>query len=207
MEISHFPTPLWTKLRFYNAGLLGAKLLCLVFNYTKDVTLLENAKKVISYVSKKQNKDGSWTYGSLPFHQWIDNFHTGYNLECISAYKLISNDSSFDTILSRGMEYYLKTFFKPNGVSKYYNNQTYPIDIHAPAQLIVTLSKFGNFQKHQFLAENVLNWTIQNMQSKKGYFYYQKNKTVTSKIPYIRWAQSWMFYSLSYYLLETTPNE
>lgn len=195
------------KTQVYNAGLLGAKLLCLVFNYTKDVTLLENAKKVISYVSKKQNKDGSWTYGSLPFHQWIDNFHTGYNLECISAYKLISNDSSFDTILSRGMEYYLKTFFKPNGVSKYYNNQTYPIDIHAPAQLIVTLSKFGNFQKHQFLAENVLNWTIQNMQSKKGYFYYQKNKTVTSKIPYIRWAQSWMFYSLSYYLLETTPNE
>lgn len=195
------------KTQVYNAGLLGAKLLCLIFNYTKDVTLLENAKKVISYVSKKQNKDGSWPYGTLHFHQWIDNFHTGYNLECISAYKMISNDSSFDTILSRGMEYYLKTFFKPNGVSKYYNNQTYPIDIHAPAQLIVTLSKFGNFRKHQFLAENVLNWTVQNMQSKKGYFYYQKNKTVTSKIPYIRWAQSWMFYSLSYYLLEITPNE
>mgnify|MGYP003656207267 CR=1 FL=1 len=69
------------KTQVYNAGLLGAKLLCLVYNYTNEAALLENAKKVVSYVCKKQKKDGSWTYGTLPFHQWIDNFHTGYNLE------------------------------------------------------------------------------------------------------------------------------
>jgi len=191
----------------YNAGLLGAKLLCLIYKYTKEESLLLDAKKVVSFVCKKQSKDGSWTYGTLPFHQWIDNFHTGYNLECISVYKAISKDSSFNDNLVKGMDYYLNTFFTSEGISKYYNNKIFPIDIHAPAQLIVTLSKFGNFSENQKLIERVLDWTVDNMQSSKGYFYYQKKKVVTSKIPYIRWAQSWMFYAFSYYFLETHNNE
>ena len=191
----------------YNAGLLGAKLLCLVYNHTKDETLIQDAMSVVSYVCKKQSVDGSWAYGTLPFHQWIDNFHTGYNLECISVYKQISKDSSYDENLKKGMDYYLKTFFTEEGLSKYYNNKTYPIDIHAPAQLIVTLSKFGNFKDNQELVDRVLSWTINNMQSNKGYFYYQKNKFGTSKIPYIRWAQAWMFYAFSFYFLETNNYE
>ncbi|RIA08226.1 hypothetical protein OE09_0035 [Flavobacteriaceae bacterium MAR_2010_72] len=191
----------------YNAGLLGAKLLSRLYTYTKEESLLTHAKKVVSYVCKKQNSDGSWAYGTLPFHQWIDNFHTGYNLECISIYKQISKDSSYDENLKKGMDYYLKTFFTSDGISKYYNNQTYPIDIHAPSQLIVTLSKFGNFNKNKQLIDKVLSWTISNMQSNKGYFYYQKKKFMTSRIPYIRWAQAWMFYAFSFYLLEVNNDE
>lgn len=191
----------------FNAGLLGAKLLSLVYQYTKDETLLQSAKKVVSYVCNKQKEDGSWTYGTLPFHQWIDNFHTGYNLECIHIYRKISNDISYDEHLKTGMDYYLNTFFTPEGMSKYYNNQTFPIDIHAPAQLIVTLSKFGNFNENKNFIDKVLIWTINNMQSPQGYFYYQKKKLVTSRISYIRWAQSWMFYAFSFYLLETSENE
>ena len=29
------------------------------------------------------------------------------------------------------------------------------------------------------------------------HFYYQKTKWHTTKIPYIRWSQAWMFYALS----------
>jgi len=186
----------------YNAGLLGAKLLCLIYKYTNDNDLLVNAKKIVSYVCGKQRNDGAWTYGTLPFHQWIDNFHTGYNLECIYTYQNISGDLSFNSNIEIGLTYYLKNFFTAEGVSKYYNNKVFPVDIHAPAQLIVTLSKLSKLKENIDLAGNVLHWTIENMQSKKGYFYYQKKKTVTSKIPYIRWAQSWMFYAFSYYFLE-----
>jgi hypothetical protein len=190
----------------YNAGLLGAKLLSLIFKHTNDILLIENAKKIVSYVCKKQNKDGSWPYGSLPFHQWIDNFHTGFNLECINVYKTVTNDTSFDHQLKIGMDYYLNTFFTPEGLSKYYNNKTFPIDIHAPAQLVVTLSKFGLLLEQKPLVDKVVAWTINNMQSKEGYFYYQRKKYTTSKIPYIRWAQAWMFYALSYYKLEVSEN-
>ena len=49
----------------YNAGLLGAKLLSLVYLYNEDPNLLATAKKVVSYVCKKQTKEGAWPYGTL----------------------------------------------------------------------------------------------------------------------------------------------
>lgn len=186
----------------FNAGLLGAKLLCLSYEYNKEKNLLNNAKKIVSYVCNKQALDGSWAYGTLPFHQWVDNFHTGYNLECIHIYQKISGDYSYKANLEKGTQYYLNTFFTKEGVSKYYNNKTFPIDIHAPAQLVVTLSKLGVLKEQKTLVNKVMGWTVENMQSPKGYFYYQKHKLVTSKIPYIRWAQGWMFYAFSYYFLE-----
>ncbi|WP_239021986.1 glycoside hydrolase family protein [Pontimicrobium aquaticum] len=186
----------------FNAGLLGAKLLCLVYQYNKDEQLLAEARKIVSYVCKKQSEDGSWAYGTLSFHQWIDNFHTGYNLECIYTYQKISGDNTFQPNINKGLNYYLNNFFTEEGVSKYYNNKTFPIDIHAPAQLVVTLAKLNKLKEHKNLVDRVLNWTISNMQDSKGYFYYQKKKSITSKIPYIRWAQSWMFYAFSYYFLE-----
>lgn len=187
----------------FNASLLGAKLLCLIFRYTKDPNLITEAKKAVQYAADFQQENGAWAYGTLPFHQWIDNFHTGYNLECIYTYQKISGDKSYANHLKKGLDYYLKTFFTEEGISKYYSHSVFPIDIHAPAQLVVTLSKLEVFQEHKQLVDTVLNWTINKMQSKKGYFQYQKNKFFNSKIPYMRWAQAWMFYAFSFYFLET----
>ena len=89
-------------------------------------------------------------------------------------------------------------------MSKYYNDKTFPLDLHAPAQLMVTLFKYGNLSEQKDLVNRVLNWSISNMQSSEGYFYYQKKKWFTSKIPYIRWTQAWMFYGLSYYILNNS---
>tara|TARA_R110002051_G_scaffold313322_3_gene389320 strand:+ start:11734 stop:12921 length:1188 start_codon:yes stop_codon:yes gene_type:complete len=191
----------------FNAGLLGAKLLSLIYKYTNDDFMIYEAKKIVNYVCKKQDIDGSWTYGTLDFHKWVDNFHTGYNLECIFEYQKISNDYTFDPFLKKGLKYYVETFFTIDGISKYYNDSLYPIDIHSPAQLIVTLSKLGVFAENRDLIEKVLSWTVANMQSPKGYFYYQIKKYTTSKIPYIRWAQSWMFYAFTYYHIEYNLNE
>lgn len=191
------------KTQVFNAGLLGAKTLALIYEHTNEEYLLDEAKKIVSYVCSKQNQDGSWAYGTLPFHQWIDNFHTGYNLECIYIYQKISGDISFQENIDKGLDYYLNNFFTEEGISKYYNDKTFPVDIHAPAQLLVTLAKMDILEEHKRLAKKVIRWTINNMQSKQGYFYYQKRRFLSSKISYIRWAQSWMFYALSYYEIKT----
>lgn len=185
----------------YNASLLGSKLLARVYHYTKEEELIDTAKKSVAFCCNKQNTDGSWAYGTYEFHKWIDNFHTGFNLECINDYIKYSGDKSFENNLKNGLTYYLKTFFTNEGISKYYNNSIYPIDIHAPAQLVITLSRLNKFSENKKLIDNVLKWTIENMQSDEGYFYYQINKYFSSKIPYIRWAQAWMFYSYSEYLI------
>ena len=83
----------------------------------------------------------------------------------------------------------------------------YPIDIHAPAQLVITLFRLGKFFENRVLIDSVLNWTIKNMKSDKGYFYYQKNRYFTSRIPYMRWSQAWMFYAFAIYLFQCSKEE
>jgi len=186
----------------YNASLLGSRLLARVYSLTGELMLKDEARKSVDYVCDHQSQDGSWTYGRLPFHQWIDSFHTGFNLECISDYMRYSGDLSFTNALQKGFNYYINTFFTPEGVAKYYNTSVYPIDIHAPAQLIITVCKLDQFNKYIELIHNVLNWTIINMQSDKGFFYYQVCKYYKIKISYMRWSQAWMFYAMSIYLLQ-----
>ena len=184
----------------FNASLLGSRLLSRVYSFTKEKILIEEAKKSVDFCLEYQKEDGSWSYGTLPFHAWIDNFHTGYNLECIADYMKFSGDNIYKDQLEKGFSFYINTFFTDEGIAKYYDNSIYPIDIHAPAQMIITLIKLDKFWENKKLAENVLNWTIKNMQSKKGFFYYQVNKRFSSRISYMRWAQAWMFYALSSYI-------
>jgi hypothetical protein len=40
------------------------------------------------------------------------------------------------------------------------------------------------------------------MQDRKGYFYYQLIKGLSSKIPYMRWSNAFMFNAITYYLKE-----
>ena len=192
----------------YNASLLGSRLLSRVYSYTKETALLEDARKSVLFVCRSQQENGAWSYGRYDFHQWIDNFHTGYNLECISDYNKYSNSDEFVGCLTKGFDYYISTFFTEEGIPKYYSNSTYPIDIHAPTQLIITLHKMGRFTEFKEMAQKVLTWTIDNMQSgEKGYFYYQINRFFTSKIPYMRWSQAWMFLALTIYLLEDSQKQ
>jgi hypothetical protein len=186
----------------FNASLLGARLLSRAYSYTKNDLFKNEAQKAVAFICDRQQPNGAWAYGTLPFHQWIDNFHTGFNLECIYEYKKFTDDDSFEMNLQKGIAFYLENFFTSEGASKYYYNKLYPVDIHAPAQLIVTLSKLGLFEKNATLARKVMQWSIENMQDKQGYFYYQRKKTISSRIPYMRWAQAWMFYAMTFYLKE-----
>jgi rhamnogalacturonyl hydrolase YesR len=187
------------KSTVFNATLLGSRLLARVYYHTKESLLKEEAEKSIAFCCNHQNKNGSWAYSKYSFHQWIDGFHTGYNLECINDYIVYTNDTKFESNLVNGFKYYIETFFTDKGVPKYYNNKIYPIDVHSTAQMIVTVFKLNKYNEYSEIVDKVVKWTIDNMQSKSGYFYYQKNKYYTNKIPYMRWCQAWMFYAFSIY--------
>ena len=183
----------------YNASLLASRMLARVGSYTGEGNLMKEAKKSVQYCCDRQRDDGAWAYGNLPYHQWVDSFHTGYDLMCISEYMKDSGDYVYDEVLKKGLEYYVNNFFTSKGIPKYYDNMIYPIDIHAPSQLVITMSKMNLFKEQRELVEKVLSWTLDNMQAKEGYFYFQINKYFSSRIPYMRWAQAWMFYALSEY--------
>lgn len=186
----------------YNASLLGARLLAQGYHYTKNQEWLDLSQKAVQTIIDLQDKEGGWVYGAAKNQQWKDSFHTGFNLECIADYGKFSGDTQFSKALDKGLEYYLDNFFLPDGTPKYYNDQTYPIDIHSPAQLVITLLKTGRLKEKSELVDKVLLFTINNMQDKNGYFYYQLKPWISSKISYMRWAQSWMFYAISNLIFE-----
>lgn len=186
----------------YNASLLGAKTLSLCYKYSGEKLYKDTAELAVRSACDGQLNDGSWPYGLLKTQSWIDNFHTGYNLDAISVYQNCTGDNQFEGNLNKGFDYYIENFFEKNGIPKYYHNKTYPIDIHCPGQLFVTLSKLNEFKNNKVLADSVLNWAIQNMQSPKGFFYYQIKKRLSSKISYMRWSNAFMFNAMTYYTLE-----
>jgi len=185
------------KSQIYNAGLLAAKTLIRIWKHTGNAELREEALKVFRYAAKRQKPDGSWTYGTLPHHQWTDNFHTGYNLEAYYVLKNLTGISDFDPIIKKGTDFYLRNFWTSEGIPRYFHDRTWPADMHNPAQLTIVLDKAGLLSHHKELAEKVWQWSINRMQAPDGRFYYQKHAFYTNKIPYMRWTQAWAFYGLS----------
>lgn len=185
----------------FNASLLGSRLLSYCYPYTNNEEYRVLAEQSIKACCAGQREDGAWVYGMLPVQSWVDSFHTGYNLDALTAYQELTGDDAFQCYIAKGFDYYISHFFEADGTPKYYDNRTYPIDIHCPGQLLVTLSRLHKLDEYRDMVEKVLQWTIRNMQDKKGYFYYQMKPGISSKIPYMRWSNAFMFNAMTHYLL------
>ena len=185
----------------FNASLLGSQLLSYCYHYTNNEEYRALAEQSIKACCAGQREDGAWVYGMLPVQSWVDSFHTGYNLDALIAYQELTGDDAFQSYIAKGFNYYISHFFEADGTPKYYDNRTYPIDIHCPGQLLITLSRLHKLDEYRDLVEKVLQWTIKNMQDRKGYFYYQMKPGISSKIPYMRWSNAFMFNAMTHYLL------
>ena len=181
-----------------NASLLGSRLLSYAYKYTGKEEYRELAEKSVSACCKLQGNDGSWIYGLSKGQSWIDSFHTGYNLDALIAYQELTGDVKYNCYIEKGFKYYIENFFEEDGTPKYFNDSMYPIDIHCPGQLMVTLDRLHKYQDYKEIADKVMTWTLNNMQDRQGYFYYQLKKGISSKISYMRWSNAFMFYSMSY---------
>lgn len=194
-------SPLQGNDTVFNASLLGSRLLSFCYKYTGNEEYRKLAEQSIKACCAGQKENGAWVYGMLPVQSWVDSFHTGYNLDALIAYQEQTADDKYNKYIEKGFEYYIQNFFEADGTPKYYDNRTYPIDIHCPGKLLVTLARLHKTEEYKDIAEKVINWTIRNMQDKKGYFYYQLKPGVSSKISYMRWSNAFMFNALSHYIL------
>ena len=112
------------------------------FAYTRNQSFLELARKSIQYTAKYQRADASWYYGEGSNLHWVDNFHTGYVLDCFKRYTESTEDHRFDAALQKGYSCWKKTFFLDDGTPRYYDCKTLPLDIQCCSQAIDTLVYF-----------------------------------------------------------------
>ena len=184
----------------HNASLWGAAWVGFVANVTDNAEYKNLALKVARQSVKEQGEDGSWVYGSRHHHQFIDGFHTGYNLEALHVLRTALTTDEFDSAIEQGLAYYKAHLFEQDGTAKYYHNNRYPLDMHCVSQAIFTLLKVGGTAEDVQLAEKIIGKAIDSLfMPKKKRFVYQKHKNFTNKINYIRWTQAWVYYSFAYF--------
>jgi len=189
----------------HNSNMLGAALLAQVAEFTHDAESLNLAREAMLYSCARQNADGAWYYGEAAHYHWIDNFHTGYNLDCLKRYIDSTGNNEFEQNLRSGYQYFKDHFFESDGRPKYYHDKSQPTDIQCAAQAIDTLSFFSAQDPQSLeLAGKVARWTIDRMQAADGHFYYRDLGWIMVKTPMLHWGQGTMFKALSHLLNATS---
>jgi hypothetical protein len=186
------------RTRIYNSSGIAGALLARLSTTCEWPQASELAQRSMRYIAGQQLPNGSWTYGASPIQNWIDGFHTGYNLCALSLYRRYTGDLSFESNLESGYRFYKENLVCENGAAKALDRRVFPIDIHACSQAILTFCEFQERDPEALpLAQKTAQWALQNMRSEDGSFFYQRHRTWVDRTPYMRWGQAWMFTALA----------
>ena len=182
----------------HNSNMLGAALLARTGTLTKNEQALMLAREAMLYSCSRQLPNGAWWYAEQPKYQWVDNFHTGYNLVSLKHYIDATGDETWRKNLQDGLRFYKSNFFEDNGCPKYYHNRRYPIDIQCAGQSVETLAVFSEVDPSCLdLAVKAALWIIENMQDHDGHFYYRIYPLLKAKTAMLHWGQGTMYKGLA----------
>jgi polysaccharide biosynthesis protein VpsJ len=138
-----------------------------------------------------QRDDGSWPYAEGPRGSWVDNFHTAYVLE-----SLVVCEPAFPEVrgaLERGLDFWERELFLPDGTPKYDVQNVYPIDAHCYASAIDAWVAAERLEQALRTASRL----IARMIDPSGYVWFQKRRLWTSRVPFIRWTTAPSFCALA----------
>lgn len=187
----------------YNASMLGAETLAKGHKLSGNKEWLNRAQAAVEFVVSRQKEDGHWNYSYNPEtdleREQVD-FHQGFILVSLENYRHAADDYNKKIIkaLEKGLTFYRAKQFSEQGRSFWRYPKQWPTDIHHQAQGIITFSKLQRFDFDYYkFARKIAEWTLRNMQDRKGFFYYQKHRFYTNRIPYMRWGQAWMLLALA----------
>jgi hypothetical protein len=194
------------QLSIHNSNLLAAGFLAELHKETGHGEYLALATDAVRYSAGAQLENGAWYYGEEEKFHWIDNWHTAYDLDSLLEFQRNSGSHEFDMQMLKGLDFYVRHFFRPDGAPKYYWDRDYRFDIQSASQSIDTLLHFATHLTRSDLielAKKVAGWTIVNMQDKEGFFYLWKSKWLLNRTPTFHWGGTTMFHALAHLLLTT----
>ena len=184
----------------HNANLFIAESLIRVGTEIDNSEFVRMGMKALNYTLDEQNPDGSFYYWGPPDKLLynIDHYHTGFVLRALYSIYKITKEQQLFLKIEKCYRHYLENLFENNMIPKLKPDSKYPTNIHSCAEAILCLSTLSeDFPEGLETLERTTTWTIENMQDKRGYFYYMILPKRIIKIPYIRWAQAWMLNALS----------
>lgn len=183
----------------HNASLLGAAFLARVWSHTKEARIEPYVRKAVEYSLRRQRPDGSWPYGEHSTQNWVDSFHTGYNLIALQEIGRHFGFPGLPEAIRSGMAFYRAHFFREDGAVRYFHDNTHPIDAHAVGHALLTLASFCRDDATAFeQALACFRWAQENLLAGDGSsYYYQRHRWFVNRISYMRWSQAWMLFGLT----------
>ena len=181
-----------------NANALGARILLDLYDDRPEPRLKDGATKILDYVVARQEPEGGWMYRDPPeaSHLSMDNHHNGFIIESLLRYREVLDADRYDEAIDQSLSFYRNTLFEENGAPNWDESTTYPRDIHAAAQGILTFTYADDLA----FAGRILEWTLDTLYAGDGRFYYRKQRWYTKRFTLMRWCQAWMAYAIAEYL-------
>lgn len=186
--------------RVYNASLFGARILAQAAPHAGDegASWRDLSRRAADWVVARQAPDGAWIYGDAGHWQWIDNLHTGFNLETLARLAALHGTGAWDGALKRGLAYYRVKLFETDGTPRYYTHRRWPLDPHSFAQGALTFLALARFDPGgPAFAERILARGIDELwDERRGGFRFQRQRLYSQGIIHMRWSQAWMLRAL-----------
>lgn len=182
----------------HNANVLGCGLLARFGAIDGDASLIALALQAARTTVVAQDSRGFWPYGRGSNLAWVDGLHTAYVLGGLHDLWRATDDDDVHGCLTRGMGAYITELFSTGAVPKFTDLRQYPVDIHCASSAIELFVRAREVDDRCWdQSWNVARWTITNLRDPAGFFYFQKNRWYTNRIPYVRWSQAHMLKALA----------
>lgn len=192
-----------------NANTYRAAVLLEAYEINSDENYKNVALRNIDFILSYQGEQGEWYYEAKPVeNNFIDNFHTCFVLRNLFQCYLVNKDERILNAVKKGYTYYRNHLFFKDGRPKHFSKAKYAklrkyemYDYAEGIKLGILLKDHvpGALQKSKNLAEDL----VDNFQTKKGYFLTRITSLGTKhKVPYLRWPQAQIIYSLTKLLKE-----
>lgn len=190
------------KLRFsiFNATAKVGGLFAKTYALTKEKHYEDVALDCAKYIISQQNSNGSWSYSER--NKNIDNYHTAFILESLSEiYETFPISINIKDSLDKGLRYYLKNFFHPNGrgeelsISTHKSKSAIPPPIKQRGDILTArtdettlysygsgiraLSKASRLLRTKDYSKKVAMYAIKNLRRDDGAFNHQSRALST----------------------------
>jgi hypothetical protein len=206
---SYYPDP--PEPNVINASAYRAFLLTRAAADFSDDSYLKVAERNLNFVLETQNADGSWFYLSEGEKNFVDHFHTCFVLKALAKIEALTKNPECTKAIVRGVDYYVKNLFDEQGFPKpfsirprltVYRREAY--DYAECINLAVLLA--GRFPALDEILARVSK--LEGWQRADGSFRSRQLFLGWDNVPMHRWAQSQLFRSLCFLLLEKSgcPN-
>ena len=180
----------------HNANVLACSVLARTAALRDRDDLAEVVRRALPATLEAQSADGSWPYAEGEGHGWVDNFHTAYVLEGLAM-----TERALPAVrppLERGLDFWERELFLPDGTPKYFANRVLPVDAHNYAQAIETWLAVAPWRpQSRDAAKRCARLLIERMLTPSGSVAFQQQRLWTSRVPFVRWTTAPTFRALA----------